>query len=134
MNRHFKCRLGLPVREVSGIVTMKSIDMYIVHDSSLVVCFSNIWAYFFITQESSRKSCSCRQFRFNPFPPRQPDASVFGRDRVLVFGFSGVTISIKSIDVHIDHVSSVGVCIAKRLRIYRIGKTPWLAACLSTKR
>ena len=25
---------------------MKSIDMYILHDSSLVVCFSNISAYF----------------------------------------------------------------------------------------
>ena len=43
----FKCRLGLPVvRKVSGVLTMKSIDMYIVHDSSLVVCFSNISAYF----------------------------------------------------------------------------------------
>ena len=50
-NRHFfffsKCCLGLPVvHEVSGIVTMKSIDMYILHESSLVVCFSNISAYF----------------------------------------------------------------------------------------
>ena len=49
-NRHlffFKCRLGLPgVRKVSGVVTMKSIDMYILHDSSLVVSFSNISAYF----------------------------------------------------------------------------------------
>ena len=48
-NRHFcfKMSLGLPVvREVSGVVTMKSIDMYIVHDSSLVVGFSNISAYF----------------------------------------------------------------------------------------
>ena len=27
------------VREVSGIATMKSIDMYILHDSSLVVSF-----------------------------------------------------------------------------------------------
>ena len=42
-----KCCLGLPVvREVSGVVTMKSIDMYIVHDSSLLLCFSNILAYF----------------------------------------------------------------------------------------
>ena len=52
------------VRERSGVVTMKSIDMYIVHDSSLVVCFSNISAYFarnaesLITQESLPKSCS----------------------------------------------------------------------------
>ena len=39
----FKCCLGLPVvRERSGVVTMKSIDMYILHDSSLVVSFSNI--------------------------------------------------------------------------------------------
>ena len=43
----FKCPLRLPVvRQVSGVVTMKSIDMYILHDSSLVVCFSNISAYF----------------------------------------------------------------------------------------
>ena len=40
-----RSRLGLPVvRKVSGVVTMKSIDMYILHDSSLVVCFSNISA------------------------------------------------------------------------------------------
>ena len=39
----FKCRLGLPVvREVS----VKYIDMYILHDSSLVLCFTNISAYF----------------------------------------------------------------------------------------
>ena len=50
------------------------------------------------------------------------------------FGFSGVMISIKSIDLHIDHGRSVRVCIAKRLRIYRIGKTPWLASCLSIPR
>ena len=30
-------------------------------------------------------------------------------------------ISIKSIDEHIGHESSVGVCFAHRLRIYRIG-------------
>ena len=43
----FKCRLGLPVvREVGSVVTMESIDMYIVHDSSLVVSFLNILAYF----------------------------------------------------------------------------------------
>ena len=40
-------------------------------------------------------------------------------------------ISIKSINRHIGHDSSVGVCIVKRLRIYRIGKTPWSASCLS---
>ena len=47
-NHHFfKCRLGLPVvRKRNGVVTMISIDMYILHDSSLVVCFSNISAYF----------------------------------------------------------------------------------------
>ena len=39
---------------------------------------------------------------------------------VLVFGLSGVLISIKSIDRHIGHESSVGVCIAKTLRIYQI--------------
>ena len=43
-------------------------------------------------------------------------------------------ISIKSIDRHISHDSSVGVCIAKRLRIYRIGKMPWSASCLSVPR
>ena len=43
-----------------------------------------------------------------------------GRDRGLVFVSSGVMISIKSIDVHIGHESSVGVCFAKRSRIYRI--------------
>ena len=37
-----KCRLALP-----GVVTMKSIDMYIVHDSSLLLCFSNISASVF---------------------------------------------------------------------------------------
>ena len=43
----FKCCLGLPVvREVSGVVTMKSINMYSVRDSSLLLCFSNISAYF----------------------------------------------------------------------------------------
>ena len=42
-----RCHLGLPVvREVSGVLTMKSIDMYIIHDSSLLLCFSNISAYF----------------------------------------------------------------------------------------
>ena len=43
-----------------------------------------------------------------------------GRDRVLVFGSSGVMISIKPIDRDIGHESSVGVCIAKRLLIYHI--------------
>ena len=43
----FKCRLGLPVvSKVSNVVTMKSMDMYILHDSSLMVSFSNISAYF----------------------------------------------------------------------------------------
>ena len=51
-----------------------------------------------------------------------------------MFGLSGVIIQINVIDVHIGHESSVGVCLANRLRIYRIGKTPWLAACLSAKR
>ena len=63
-------------------------------------------------------------FRFSPFPSfsfaKQQVAGI-GCDRVLVFGFSGVMISIKSIDVHIGHESSVGVCCAKRSRIYRIG-------------
>ena len=37
-----------------------------------------------------------------------------GLDRVLVFGLSSVMISIKSIDVHIGHESSVGVCFSRR--------------------
>ena len=38
-----KCHLDLPVvRKVSGVVGMKSIDMHIGHDRSLVVCFSKI--------------------------------------------------------------------------------------------
>ena len=42
-----KYHLGLPVvREVSGVGSMTSIDMYILHDSILVVSFSNILAYF----------------------------------------------------------------------------------------
>ena len=79
------------------------------------------------------KSCSRRrQFRFTPFP-RMWRVGI-GRDRVLVFGFSGVMISMKSIDLHIGHGRSVRVYFAKRLRIYRIGKTPWLASCLSVPR
>ena len=114
------------------------LPLRIVHDS-IGVSFSNISAYFarnaecesLITQESSRKSCSCRRFRSNPFPPRRPGGSVFSRDRVLAFVSSGVMISINSIDVHIGHESSVGVHFAKRLRIYRIENTPWLASCSS---
>ena len=110
-----------------------------VHDR-IVVCFSNISAYFarnaesLITQESLRKSCSCRRFRFNPFPPRRLGRRYFVVIRVLVFGLSGVMISIKSIDLHIGHGRSTRVCIGKTLRIYRIGKTPWLSACSSGKR
>ena len=106
---------GLFVR----ISTLTCCIPYILHvHDRIVVWFSNISAYFAITQESSRKSC--RRFRSNPFPPRRPGASMFGRDRVLAFVSSGVMISIKSIDVHIGHESSVGVCLAKRSRIYRI--------------
>ena len=57
-----------------------------------------------------------------------------GLDRVLVFGLSGVMISIKSIDLHIGHGRSAQVFIAKRLRIYHILKTPLLASCLSVSR
>ena len=94
----------LPWRNVYSIYSM----------SSLGVCFAQR------SPESSRKSCSCRRFRFNPFPPRRPGVTVFGRDRVLVFVSSSVMISIKSIDVHIGHESSVGVYFAKKSRIYRI--------------
>ena len=55
-----------------------------------------------------------------------------GRDRVLVFVSSGVMKCTKSIDRHIGQESSVGVCFAKRSRICRIGKTPWLAFVLLT--
>ena len=74
------------------------------------------------------KSCS-RRFRFTLFP--QMRRVGIGLNRILVFGLSGVMISIKSIDLHIGHGRSVRVCITKRLRIYRIGKMPWLASCLS---
>ena len=40
-----------------------------------------------------------------------------GHDVVLVFGFSGVMISMKSIDMYILHDSSLGVCFANRSRI-----------------
>ena len=47
VNFFFKCRLDLPVVcKVNGVVSMKSMDMYILHHISLVVCFSNISAYF----------------------------------------------------------------------------------------
>ena len=74
-----------------------------------------------ITQESLRKSCSLA----GGFVPTRSHRggralSVFGRDRVLAFVSSGVMRSIKSIDVHIGHERSVGACIAKRSRIYRI--------------
>ena len=108
-----------------------------VHDRK-VVCFSNISAYFarnaesLITQGSSRKSCSLA----GGFVPTRSHRGRRARRylvviRVLAFVSSGVMISIKSIDVHIGHESSVGVCFAKRSRIYRIGKTPLLASCLS---
>ena len=71
---------------------------------------------------------------FQPVPTEADGRIGIGRDSVLVFVPSGVMISIKYIEMHIGHESSVGVCLAKRLRIYRIGKTPLLAACLSTKR
>ena len=71
---------------------------------------------------------------FLPVPTEAAWRVGIGHDRVLVFVPSGVMISIKSIDRHISHESSVGVCFAKTLRIYRIGKTPWLAACSSGKR
>ena len=58
---------------------------------------------------------------FQPVPTEAAsELSVFSRDRVLACVSSGVIISIKSIDVHIGHESSVGVYLAKRSRIYRI--------------
>ena len=58
---------------------------------------------------------------FQPVPTEAASGlSVFGRDRVLASVSSGVMISINSIDVHIVHEGSVGVCFAKRSRKYRI--------------
>ena len=88
---------------------------------------SNISAYFarnaesLITQGSLRKSCSLA----GGFVPTRSHRGGRARRylvviRVLAFVSSGVMISINSIDVHIGHDSSVGVCLAKRSRIYRI--------------
>ena len=57
---------------------------------------------------------------FQPVPTEAAWRVGIGHDRVLVFVPSGVMISIKSIGLHIGHESSVGVCFANRLRIYRI--------------
>ena len=38
-----------------------------------------------------------------------------------MFGFSGIMISIKSIDMHIGHGRSIGVCFANKVKLYRIG-------------
>ena len=82
-----------------------------------------------ITQGSLRKSCSLA----GGFVPTRSHRArrYLVVIRVLAFVSSGVMISIKSIGRHIGHDSSVGVCIGKRSRKYRIGKTPWLASCLS---
>ena len=74
-----------------------------------------------ITQGSLRKSCSLA----GGFVPTRSNRGGRARRylvviRVLAFVSSGVMISIKSMDMHIGHESSVGVCIAKRSRIYRI--------------
>ena len=92
-----------------------------VHDS-IVVCFSNISAYFarnaesLITQESLRKSCSLA----GGFVPTRCHRGGRERRYLVAFVSSGVMISINSIDAHIGHESSVGVYLAKRSRIYRI--------------
>ena len=138
INSHFNNHLGLPVvHERSGVVTMKSINIYILHDSSLVV-------YSVFCVKLSDPACLRSGLRvkcvalpavsFQLVPTEVAGHIGIGRDRVLVFGLSGVMIQINVIDVHIGHESSVGVCFAKRLRIYQIGKTPWLASCLSAKR
>ena len=57
---------------------------------------------------------------FQPVPTVAAGLVGIGRDRVLASVSSGVMISINSIDVHIGHEGSVGVCFAKRSRIYRI--------------
>ena len=60
--------------------------------------------------------------RFTPVSRKM--AGRGGSDIVQVFGFSGVIISIKLINVYISHDSSLGGCFSKRVRIYCIGKAP----------
>ena len=72
-------------------------------------------------QGSSRKSCSLA----GGFVPTRSHRGGRARRylvviRVLAFVSSGVMTSIKSIGRHIGHDSSVGVCIGKRSRKYRI--------------
>ena len=106
----------LPLRIVYRISSMSTIGK----------CFvSRIYRRILITQESSRKSCSLA----GGFVPTRSHRGGRARRylvviRVLAFVSSGVMISINSIDVHIGHESSVGVYLAKRSRIYRIGNTP----------
>ena len=123
----FKCRLGLPVvRDRSCVISMKSIDMYILHDSSLVVSLIEYIGVFCV--KLSDPACLRNGLRVKVVDLREsvsPRSLGIGLDRVLVFRLSGVMISIKSINLHIGHESSVGVCFAKTLRIYRISKTPW---------
>ena len=74
---------------------------------------------------SSRKSCSLAGGFVSTRSHRG--------GRVLVFVSSGIMISMKSIDVHIGHESSVGVYLREEIKNIsnRIGNTPWLASCLS---
>ena len=124
---------------LSGVmISIKSIDVHIGHESSVGVCFAKRSRIYRIGNQSWPKlRLKAKVAAGNFVSPRSHRAGVsacIGHDRVLVFGFRGVMISIKSIDLHIGHGRSVRVCIAKRLRIYRIGKTPWLASCLSVPR
>ena len=65
------------------------------------------------TLPSSRKGKSCfASVVFPPFSARWWFG--IGHDVFLVFGVSGVMISMKSIDMYISHDGSLGVCFAKR--------------------
>ena len=71
------------------------------------------------TNRASRKSC---RPPLQPVPTEAAGHIGIGCNRVLVFGLSDVMMSIKSIDVHIGHESSVGVCSSKitRIALHRI--------------
>ena len=80
------------VHERSGVVTMKSIDMYILHDSSLVVYFIEYIGVFCV--KLSYPACLRSGLRvkvvalpavsFQPVPTEAAGHVGIGRDRVLV--------------------------------------------------
>ena len=85
------------VLKVIGVVSMKYIDMYISHDRSLGVCLSKS------SQIVSKSRGAIVFFSKRCFPPFSARWGVgIGHDVILMFGFSGVMISITSIH---DYVS-----------------------------